>query len=76
MVGRAREKAHELRRAYMSRKKEVLFMYYTIVLRTLPNTLGRGAPAALRPPWRPSVPVLTRQKDSLHIYTYVYRYYI
>ena len=25
------------------------------------NTLGRGAPAALRPPWRPSVPVPTRR---------------
>jgi len=28
--------------------------YHYIVLRTPPNTLGRGAPAALRPPWRPS----------------------
>ena len=26
-----------------------LFFWYTIVLRTQPNTLGRGAPAALRP---------------------------
>ena len=30
------------------------FLNDTIVLRTLPNTLGRGARAALKPPWRPS----------------------
>jgi len=34
------------------------FLCYNIVRRTQPNTLGRGASAALRPPWRPAVPVL------------------
>jgi len=32
--------------------------FYTIVLITQPNTIGRGAPAVLRPPWRPLVSVL------------------
>ena len=27
-----------------------------------PKTLRRGAPAALRPPWRPSVPVLNHRR--------------
>jgi len=39
------------------------FFFYTIVLRTQPNTLGRGAPSALRPPWRPSVPALNQNKE-------------
>jgi len=41
------------------------FLYYTVVLRTQPNTLGRGAPAAHRPPWRPSVPIL-KHRRCLH----------
>ena len=34
-------------------------VFCTIILRTQPATLGRDAPAALRPPWRPPVPVRT-----------------
>ena len=30
-----------------------LLFYYTVDLKTQPNTLGRGAPATPRPPWRP-----------------------
>ena len=40
---------------------------YTIVLRTQPNTLGKGAPVVIRPPWRPAVPVLRHKKDMHHV---------
>jgi len=44
---------------YFFYNKKVFFFFYNY--RSQNNTLGRGAPAALRPPWRPSVPVPTRR---------------
>ena len=41
------------------------FLFFTIVLRTQSNTPGRGAPAAVRPPWRPSVSALSALTRSL-----------